>query len=138
MLTLHSSYFSQGWLTKKQTDMLASAPVEFKFQDTLTKVLITLARKNQFIQENTLTTLEIVESPLQGIKTLHIQNCSLKILDGINNLISDKLEYSEVVSQLSIFILQINFTFTLRQWQHWTFKTIFHQFQLVFSKITMY
>ena len=37
---------------KKRRDMLAYAPVEYNYLETLAKTFITLARQNQFIQEN--------------------------------------------------------------------------------------
>ena len=58
--------------------------------------------------------LQFVELPLPSIQTLHLQDRTMKILSGIKNLISYKLEYSEVVSQLSILMLQIIVAFMLR------------------------
>ena len=37
---------------KKRMDMLAYAPVEYNYLDTMAKTFIILARQNQFIQEN--------------------------------------------------------------------------------------
>ena len=37
---------------KKRTDMLAYAPVEYNYLETLAKTVIITARQNQFIQEN--------------------------------------------------------------------------------------
>ena len=44
--------------------------------------------------------LQFVGLLLQWKQTLHLLDLILKILSRINNLISDKLEYSEEVSQL--------------------------------------
>ena len=53
--------------------------------------------------------LHFVDLLLQWIKTLHLQDRTLKIRFGINNLISDKLEHSKEVNQLPILMLQIIF-----------------------------
>ena len=68
-----------------------------------------------------LTEFQFLGLLLHWIKTLLLQDRALKILFGINNLISDKLEYSEVVNQLLILMLQIIVAFMLRQWKHWFF-----------------
>ena len=52
--------------------------------------------------------LQIVELLLQRIKILHLQDRALKILSGFNNLISDILENSDMVSQMSILMQQIS------------------------------
>ena len=65
---------------KKRMDMLAYAPVEYTYLETLAKTFIIPARQNQFIQENIFS-----NAPINLLKT-HT---------GINNLISDKLEYCE-------------------------------------------
>ena len=44
---------------KKRLDMLAYAPVEYNYLETLTKTFIIPARQNQFIQENVLNNAPI-------------------------------------------------------------------------------
>ena len=46
-----------------------------------------------------LTMLQFVELPLQWIKTQHSLDRTLKFSSGINNSISENIEYSEEVSQ---------------------------------------
>ena len=85
---------------KKQLDMLAYTPVEFNCLKTLAKTFIIPARQNQFIQENLFN-----NAPIRRIAIAMNTNSAtpldlkLKINSGIN-LSSDKLEYSEEVSQL--------------------------------------
>ena len=90
---------------KKRMDMLAYAPVEYNYMETLAKTFILPARQNQFIIKTFSTLLPFVESQLQWTQTLTSLVLLLKTHSGINNLISDKLEYSEGDSQLKILIL---------------------------------
>ena len=85
---------------KKRMDMLVNTPVEFNFLETRAKTFIIPARQNQFIQEKILNNAPVRRLLLQGIQILHSLDLIPKIHSGINNLISDKLEYSEEVSQL--------------------------------------
>ena len=51
---------------------------------------------------------QFVGLPLQLIQTLHSMDCTLKIHSVTNNLISDKLEYSEVVNHFwTLMLLKI-------------------------------
>ena len=50
---------------KKSIDILAYAPVEYSYLETLGKTFIMPARQNQFFQENYSTLLPFVESQLQ-------------------------------------------------------------------------
>ena len=50
---------------KKSMDILADAPVEYSYLETLEKTFIIPARQNQFFQENFSTLLPFVESRLQ-------------------------------------------------------------------------
>ena len=85
---------------KKRMDMLAHTPVELNYMETLAKTFIIPARQNQFIQKKTFsTTLQFVGLLFQSIQTLHSLDLILKIHSVVNNLSSDKLEYSKVVSQ---------------------------------------
>ena len=73
--------------------MLTYAPVEDNCLETLAKTFIVPARQNQFIRENIFN--PFVESRLQWTQTLPSMVLLLKTHSGINNLISDILEYSE-------------------------------------------
>ena len=64
--------------------------------------------------------LQFVELPLQWMQTQHLQDRTLKILSGIMNLTSGKIELSEVVSKMSFLMLQIIDNFVLRQWKQRT------------------
>ena len=55
-----------------------------------------------------------------------------------NSLIWEILEYSEEDSQLYTTIRQIIAACMSQQWKQWTFKMIFHQFQLIISKSITY
>ena len=79
--------------------MLAYTPVEFKYLEILAETFLIPARQNQFIQETITTMLQFVGFLLQGIQSLHALDHILKIHCDINNLISDKLEYSDEVIQ---------------------------------------
>ena len=86
---------------KKRMDMLAYTPMEFNYLETLAKTFIIPARQNQFIQENIFN-----KAPVRRIAIAMNTNSAFtgfflpKIHSGINNLSSDKLEYSEEDSQL--------------------------------------
>ena len=60
--------------------------------------------------------LQFVELLLQWIQILQLQDRTLKVFSGINNLISDKSEYSEVVSQLSTDLCYDNESNELSRW----------------------
>ena len=80
---------------KKKMHMFAILLVEFNYLETLTKTFIIAAGQNQFIQENIFKRFQCV-----GLQTLFSLHRTLKNHSGINNLISDTSEYSEVVNQL--------------------------------------
>ena len=85
---------------KKPMDMLAHTPVESNYLETPTYTSIIPARQNQLIQENIFN-----NGPVRRIAIAMNTNSAFtgfykKIHSGINSLISDKLEYSEEVSQL--------------------------------------
>ena len=75
--------------------MLAYAPVGYNYLEFLAKTFIIPARQNLIIQENTFNNAPIVESRLPRTQLLPLLVLLLKTHSGINNLISDKLEYSE-------------------------------------------
>ena len=84
---------------KKRIDMLACTPVEFIYLQTLVKTFIIPARQNQFIQENIFN-----DAPVRRIANAMSTNSAFTGSHTenpfcINNLSSDKLEYSEEVSQ---------------------------------------
>ena len=80
---------------KKRMDMLAYAPVEYNYLEILAKRFIIPARQNQFIQENILNNAPIRRVAIAMTQTLPSLGLFQKTHSGINNLISDKLEYSE-------------------------------------------
>ena len=84
---------------KKKTGMFAYTPVEFNFLESLARTFIIPAWQSTSFKKTFLSMLQFVELPLQWIQTLLLLKRTLKIHSGINNLISDKLEYSEEVSQ---------------------------------------
>ena len=85
---------------RKRMDMLAYTPVEFNFLETLAKTFIIPARQNQFIQEKIFNNAPVCRIAIAMNANSAFTGYILKIFSGINNLISDKLEYSEEVSQL--------------------------------------
>ena len=87
---------------KKRLDMFSYTLVEFNSLETLARTIIIPARKKQFIQKNTFNNDPVrpIAIALNINKTLHSLDHTLKIHPGISNLTSDKLEYSEEVSQL--------------------------------------
>ena len=86
-------------------DMLAYAPVEYNYLETLSKTFIIPARQNQFIQENIFNNAPIRRIAIAMNTTLPLLVLLQKTHSGISKLISDKLEYSEGDSQLLILIL---------------------------------
>ena len=86
---------------KTRMDMLAYTPVEFNYLETLANIFVSPARQNQFIQGNIFNNaLQFVGLLLHLIETLHSLDRTLKLQSGFNILISDKLEYSEVVREM--------------------------------------
>ena len=84
---------------KKTMDLLAYTLVEFNYLETLVKTFIIPAIQHPFFQENIFSKATVVGLPVKWLKTLHLLDCTLKITSRINILLSDKLEYSEEVSQ---------------------------------------
>ena len=80
-------------------EKFAYAPVEYNYLETLAKTLYLRGQTNSF-KKTFSTMLPFAESRLQWTQTLPSLVLLLKTPSGINNLISDKLEYWEVDSQL--------------------------------------
>ena len=85
---------------KKRMDMLAYAPVEYKYLETLAKTFIILARQSQLIQENIFN-----EPPIRRVAIAMNTNSAFTSFftenhSGINNLISGKSENSKGDSEL--------------------------------------
>ena len=59
-----------------------------------------MRNKTSSFQKTYIAMLQFVELPLQRIQKLHLLDRAMKIDSGINNSISDKLEYSDVFSQM--------------------------------------
>ena len=101
---------------KKRKDMLANTPVEFNYLETLAKTSIIPARQNQLIQNI------FNNAPVRRI-TIAMNTNSAFTASYIENLflyrqfISDKLEYSEEVSQSQTWILLMIVAFMLLQWK---------------------
>ena len=85
---------------KKRMEMLAYAPVEFNYLKLLQRLSSFLPEKTSSFKKIFSGMLQFVGLLLQWTPTLHSRDLVLKIYSGINKLISDKLEYSEKVSQL--------------------------------------
>ena len=84
---------------KKAMGMLRFTPVDFSYRETLAKTFIVPAGRNQFNKENFFNKAPVRRIGL-CIQIQHSLHRTKKIPSGINNLISDKLEGSEEVSQL--------------------------------------
>ena len=89
----------------KKMDMLACSPVGYNNLETLEKTFIIAARQTNSFRKTFSTKFPFVESRLQKTHTLPSLVLLLETNSGINNLISDNLEYSEGASQLWILIL---------------------------------
>ena len=86
---------------KKRVDLLAHILVEFNCLETLAKTFINPPRQNQFIRENFSNNTPVRQIAITNEqKTLHSMELALKILSGINNLVPDQLEYTELINQL--------------------------------------
>ena len=80
---------------KKRMDMLAYAPVQYKYLETLAKTFIIPARQNLFLQENILNNASIRRVAIaMNTNSAFSGFFLLKTQSGINSLISDKSEYS--------------------------------------------
>ena len=99
----------------KQMDMLDYSHEELNCMETLAEIFIIPARQNQFNQENIFNSAPVRQFRIAMTTNSEITGSYAKNLSGMNKLISGKLEYSEVVSQLSILMLQIIVAFILRQ-----------------------
>ena len=73
----------------KRMDILAYTPVQFNSLETLAKIFVIPATQNQFIQENVFNNAPVRRIAIAMNTTLHFWNLTLKILSGINKLISD-------------------------------------------------
>ena len=85
---------------KKRMDMLAYAPVEYNYLETLAKTFIIPSRQNQSIQENIFNNAPIRRIAINEHKLCLYWFFLQKTHSNVSNLISDKLEYSEGDSQL--------------------------------------
>ena len=90
---------------KKRMDMLAYAPVEYNYLETLAKTFIILARQNQFIQEYSFNNAPTRRTAIAMNTNSAFTGFFTENPFFINNLISDKFEYSEGDSQLLILTL---------------------------------
>ena len=80
---------------KKRREMLAHTPVEFNYLETVAKTSSFLPDKTISIKETFSTMFQFFGLLLHLLQTLHPPIHTLKIHSGVNNSISDKLEYSE-------------------------------------------
>ena len=122
---------------KKRMDMLAYAPVEYNYLETLTKTFIIPARQNQIIQENIFN-----NSPIRRVAIAMNKNSAftgsftenpfwylqfdlkqIRILKGGQPLV----DFDTVAFVVSIWL----------PWKQWFFSMIFPQSPLMISKITM-
>ena len=95
-------------------EMLAYTPVEFNYLEVSQDVYHSRWTKPIHCKNAPVGRIALV-GPVGRKKTLHSLNCTLKDHSGINNLISDKLEYSDVVSQSYALIFLIIVAYMLRQ-----------------------
>ena len=101
---------------KKWMDMLAYTPVEFNYLKFLATTSIIPARQNQFIQENVFNNAPVRRIAIAMKTNSAFTGSYTENPFGINNSISDKIEYSEVVSQLQTLMLLMIVAFMLLQW----------------------
>ena len=80
--------------------MLAYAPVEHNYLEVLAETFIVPARQNHIIQENIFNKAPILRVTIAMSTNSAFTGLLLKTHSGINNLISDKIEYSEGDSHL--------------------------------------
>ena len=86
---------------KKRMDMLAYAPVEYNFTETLAKTFIIPARQNHFIQENIFNNALFRRIVIaKNTNSAFTGSFREQTHSAISNLISDKLKYSEGDNQL--------------------------------------
>ena len=85
---------------RKRMDMPAYAPLEYNYLESLAETFIIPARQNHFSQRNSFNNAPVRRLLLQWKQTLRALDRTLKNRSCINNLISDKVQYSEVVSDL--------------------------------------
>ena len=67
--------------------------------ETISKTFIIPADRNSSFNKTFLTMLQFSEMPLHRIGILNLLDRTLKVHSGINNLIQNKLEHCEEVSQ---------------------------------------
>ena len=121
---------------KKRMDMLAYAPVEYNYLETWQRRSSYLRDKTNSFKKTSSTMPPFVGMLLQWSQTLPLLVLLLTTHTGINNLISDKFEYSEGDSQLLILIL-LTIVYMWLPGKQWTFRMIFPRSPLMSSKITM-
>ena len=80
-------------------DILGHTPVEFNYLESLAKTFIIPARQNQFIQENIFNNAPVRRIAIAMNTNPAFTESFTDIHSGINNLISDNLEYSKEVNQ---------------------------------------
>ena len=85
---------------KKQMEMLPYTPVEFIYLETLAKFLSFPLDKTRSPKKTFSTMLQFVKLLIQLIQTLHSLDSRPKNFSGLSTLISDEIEYSEVLNQL--------------------------------------
>ena len=106
------------------------------YMDTIANTFISAAKPIQLLRKNIFNNAAVRRIGL-AMTTCIYRIVHWKKFSGISNLISDKIEYSKVVSQLLTLILQIIVAFMLQQGKQWTFKMKSPQFQLMISKTIM-
>ena len=84
---------------RERMDMLAYTPVEFNYLQTFAKTFIVPVRQNQFTHENILSDAPVREITIAMNTNSAFTGSYTEYHSGIINLISDKIEYSEEVSQ---------------------------------------
>ena len=78
---------------QKRRDMLAYTPVEFNYSETKVESFIIPTKKTSSFRKKVSTKLQFFGVLSQWLQAPDSLDPMLKIPSGINNLISDKLEY---------------------------------------------
>ena len=124
---------------KNRMDLLAYTPVEFNYLETLEKIFIIPARKNQFNQENIFN-----NAPTRRIAFAMNTKSAFTGSYTENPFWYQQFDLRQItilreVQPVGDFVAADNcHTFMLQQWKQWNFKLISPQFQMIISNTTTY
>ena len=122
---------------KKKMDMLAYAPVEDNYLETLAKTFLIPARQNQFIQENIFN-----NAPIHQVAIAMNTNSAFTGSFTENPFWYQQFDLRQIgilrgYSQLWFLILLTIAVYMWLPWNQWTFRLTFPQSPLIISRITM-